>query len=361
MALDAQRDFFISYNRADRTWAEWIAWQLEAEGFTVFLQAWDILPGENFVLRMHKEGDAKRTIVVLSPDFLASQYTAAEWADAFADDPSGIARRLIPIKARPCEPEGLLGQIVYVDFVGLSQNECREALLTAVRESRAKPSVAPGFPGSASQPVQAEPEFPGTVETTKPAQSSPTLDEEEAATTPLTSPRSPTLIEPAPAPSDHGSPRESGKGGGNRRPFFLVGGLVALASAVMLAVFFLQPDDSWTFAGQLTKPGNGDVQLSLTEQDMEGSTTCVVLRQDNQEHSYSACDNAFPDSNPALGVIEISGISPGSYIGSTISTLQCPPGPSHFELSPDSDGLSEEEKRTRTFDPPTGLKFACMG
>jgi TIR domain len=25
-------DFFVSYTSADRAWAEWIAWQLEAEG-----------------------------------------------------------------------------------------------------------------------------------------------------------------------------------------------------------------------------------------------------------------------------------------------------------------------------------------
>ena len=25
-------DFFVSYTSADRSWAEWIAWQLEAEG-----------------------------------------------------------------------------------------------------------------------------------------------------------------------------------------------------------------------------------------------------------------------------------------------------------------------------------------
>jgi TIR domain len=25
-------DFFVSYTSTDRTWAEWIAWQLEAEG-----------------------------------------------------------------------------------------------------------------------------------------------------------------------------------------------------------------------------------------------------------------------------------------------------------------------------------------
>jgi hypothetical protein len=45
-------DFFISYNRADAQWAEWIAWQLEAAGRTTFLQAWDFRPGSNFVQAM---------------------------------------------------------------------------------------------------------------------------------------------------------------------------------------------------------------------------------------------------------------------------------------------------------------------
>jgi TIR domain len=46
------RDFFISYTAADRAWAEWVAWQLEAAGWTTVLQAWDFAVGENFVLRM---------------------------------------------------------------------------------------------------------------------------------------------------------------------------------------------------------------------------------------------------------------------------------------------------------------------
>jgi TIR domain len=31
-------DFFVSYTGADRTWAEWIAWQLEADGYQVVFQ-----------------------------------------------------------------------------------------------------------------------------------------------------------------------------------------------------------------------------------------------------------------------------------------------------------------------------------
>ena len=31
-------DFFISHNRVDRLWAEWIAWQLETAGYEVILE-----------------------------------------------------------------------------------------------------------------------------------------------------------------------------------------------------------------------------------------------------------------------------------------------------------------------------------
>jgi TIR domain len=36
---DQQRDFFVSYTQADRAWAEWLAWELEAAGYTTVLQA----------------------------------------------------------------------------------------------------------------------------------------------------------------------------------------------------------------------------------------------------------------------------------------------------------------------------------
>jgi TIR domain len=71
MAEEASKDFFISYNKADRGWAEWIAWQLEAEGYSTIIQAWDFRPGSNFILEMDRATTvAKRTITVLSPDYL---------------------------------------------------------------------------------------------------------------------------------------------------------------------------------------------------------------------------------------------------------------------------------------------------
>src|ERR1044072_3105368 len=112
------KDLFISYNKADRTRAEWIAWQLAEAGYSVVLQAWDFLTGGNFVLDMQKAAkEAERTIAVLSPDYLTSEFAASEWAAAFAQDPTGKKGKLLPVRVRECEPEGLLPQIVCIDVL----------------------------------------------------------------------------------------------------------------------------------------------------------------------------------------------------------------------------------------------------
>ena len=54
MQQESKKHFFISYNKADITWAEWIAWELEEAGYLTIVQAWDFRPGFNFVLRMQQ-------------------------------------------------------------------------------------------------------------------------------------------------------------------------------------------------------------------------------------------------------------------------------------------------------------------
>ena len=106
--------FFISYNSADRAWAEWIAWVLEEAGHTVIIQAWDFRPGGNFVLDMQKGLESTdKTIAVLSDDYLKAKFTQSEWAAVFRQDPQGETRDLIPVRVRLCKPKGLLGPITY--------------------------------------------------------------------------------------------------------------------------------------------------------------------------------------------------------------------------------------------------------
>jgi tetratricopeptide (TPR) repeat protein len=144
----AARDFFISYTSADRAWAEWIAWELEEAGYTTLIQAWDFRPGMNFVAEMQKgTAESSRTLIVLSQQFLDSGFTQAEWSAAFAKDPTGETGILIPVRVADCEPPGLLRARVYIDFVGLSEEEAfRRRLLDGVKEGRAKPATRPRIP-----------------------------------------------------------------------------------------------------------------------------------------------------------------------------------------------------------------------
>jgi hypothetical protein len=153
-------DFFISYTSADRLWAEWIGYVLEEEGLTAVIQAWDFRPGSNFVLEMQRAAtEADRTIMVLSPDYLRSQFASSEWAAAFAQDSQGIKRKLVPVMVRSCKPSGLLSSVVHISLVGEDESAARRMLLDGVNSKRAKPAQRPAFPGYANG--QASKSFPG--------------------------------------------------------------------------------------------------------------------------------------------------------------------------------------------------------
>jgi hypothetical protein len=70
-----RRDFFISYSPADERWATWQAWQLETAGYSTLIQAWDFVPGTNFIDFMDRGvRDSAVVLVVLSQNYLGSYY-----------------------------------------------------------------------------------------------------------------------------------------------------------------------------------------------------------------------------------------------------------------------------------------------
>ena len=144
-------DFFISYTQADRAWAEWIAWVLEEDGHEVLVQAWDFVPGSNWIQGMQAGvARAARTIAVLSPAYLESEYGTAEWQAAWASDPAGAQRKLLVTRVTDCDRPGLLAGVVSVDLFGTTEAEARARLRTMVSSAitgRAKPEVPPVFPG----------------------------------------------------------------------------------------------------------------------------------------------------------------------------------------------------------------------
>jgi hypothetical protein len=170
-----QWDFFVSYTQADRTWAEWIAWQLEASGHSVLFQGWDFVPGTNWIQLM-QDGITKATrlIAVLSSDYLhKSKFGAAEWQAVWADDPDGAERRVIPVRVADCPRPGLLTGIVGIDLFGVPEPKAAQRLQDAITRAlagRAKPVTAPAFPG---QPATDAPGGPRTATAPPPGYTAP--------------------------------------------------------------------------------------------------------------------------------------------------------------------------------------------
>jgi hypothetical protein len=160
----AEWDFFVSYTQADQAWAVWIAWVLEEADYRVLIQAWDFVPGSNWVKGMQNGATrATRTIAVLSEEYLESVYGGAEWQAAWVDDPEGREHKLVPVRVQKCKRAGLLKGVTGFDLFGLDEAAARELLLASVAAAagtRAKPGVKPGFPG-AGRAVPAAPRFPG--------------------------------------------------------------------------------------------------------------------------------------------------------------------------------------------------------
>jgi len=155
---EIKRDFFVSYNKADRQWAKWIASVLEQNGYTCYIQAWDFRKGGNFVLDMQNALiNSKQVIAVLSKDFLSSPYCQAEWAAAFTKDPNSEKRLFIPVRISNIKPEGLFSAISYIDLFRVNNEEEAEKLLLHGVDIKNIPRNRPSFPGTPKK------RFPGSL------------------------------------------------------------------------------------------------------------------------------------------------------------------------------------------------------
>ena len=152
------KDFFISYNKSDLKWAEWIAWHLEEDGYGVEIQAWDSQFGENFIDWMDKASkNCERTIAVLSRAYFTGRFSKDEWTAAF------YKSKLLPVRIQDFEIEGLLGPLAHIDLVGLSDEEAREKLLRDIKLGRKKPPSEPDYPGEKKHTVSQPTRYPGTL------------------------------------------------------------------------------------------------------------------------------------------------------------------------------------------------------
>lgn len=96
--------------------------------------------------------ECKRTIAVLSQNYIDAGFTHPEWQAAFREDPRSQKRKLIPVRIDDFDIAGLLGSIAYIDLVGCEEEDAKKELLNGVSDDG---------------PVR-EASFPGRIEPNKP-------------------------------------------------------------------------------------------------------------------------------------------------------------------------------------------------
>jgi len=115
-------DAFISYQSADKDFAEKLASAIEAFSLNkrklkVFFAPWDIKPGDNIVSEIDEGLEKARFfIIILSSQALQAEWPSAERAAAIYSDPSGRLGRVIPVLRQSCRIPPLLGFRNYLDF-----------------------------------------------------------------------------------------------------------------------------------------------------------------------------------------------------------------------------------------------------
>lgn len=152
MAIISSRqksDFWISYTNADRSWADWIAWVVEENGYTSRLQSWDVHLEDEWRTKV-KEIEAslenQLSIILFSESFLEKLGTRTKWEptdgwNRAAFELRKVADRqlkgslrflpnsqLISVRVEECQLTGTFKGIQYLDLVGASETEAEKAI-----------------------------------------------------------------------------------------------------------------------------------------------------------------------------------------------------------------------------------------
>lgn len=99
------RDIFVSYSHKDAEWVKGVLVpKLENRGFSVLIDYRDFETGKFGVEEMQRGvEDTRHTILVLTPDYVVSEWTKFENVMGQSLDPGAAKRKLIPILRKDCK------------------------------------------------------------------------------------------------------------------------------------------------------------------------------------------------------------------------------------------------------------------
>lgn len=111
-------DVFISHSPADREWvATWLLPHLEQAGLRVAVDYRDFTVGMPRIENIERAIEhSRRTIVVLTPNWLDSEWNAFEALLLRTMDPAARQRKLLPVLLQPCGLPALIDSLERIDL-----------------------------------------------------------------------------------------------------------------------------------------------------------------------------------------------------------------------------------------------------
>lgn len=150
-----QYDIFISYRFTQHDWAEMLAHNLVAQGYKVFIDAWELYGGQNFTQAIEQALRSSRcAILIATPEAADSGWVQHEYELMFSLKQKGAGFFFIPVVWGKFPDFPFLDIVHAVDFGDSNEGKYREAfqrLLAALQQQA--PGPAPHFDGLLKLPV----------------------------------------------------------------------------------------------------------------------------------------------------------------------------------------------------------------
>lgn len=133
--LEFEYDVFISYSSHDKEWVrDELLKIIEEAGLRVFIDFRDFKGGAPSIKEMERGvSTCRKTLLVLTPDYIESEWCEIENIMLHRLDPANRNLRLIPLLKTPCQKPLRIGALTHVDFTDDANVELAwQQLLTAL-------------------------------------------------------------------------------------------------------------------------------------------------------------------------------------------------------------------------------------
>jgi hypothetical protein len=135
-------DAFISYSHKDSAWVrDTLLPRLEREDLHVCIDYRDFEVGAPSLVNMENAVEySRKTLLVLTPNWVASEWTEFEALLIQTKDPAGRGRRILPLMVQPCSLPNRLQVFTYLDLTNPPELDFQmKRLVAAIRSTLLRP------------------------------------------------------------------------------------------------------------------------------------------------------------------------------------------------------------------------------